>query len=238
MRAALALGRQGAGRCAPQPRRRLPAGRGRPADRPARAPPTAAAPMPRPPPSPPPVRPRAARRPTSPSSPAPISAAAPPAPTHWSRRGSPRAVVAIPDPDPRTSGAGLARLRAAGIAVATGIRAAEAAADHAPFLTRILHGRPRVTLKLAASLDGRIATARRREPLDHRPGGAPTRPRAAPAQRCGHGRRRHPRAPTTPTSPRAGWAPWRSPCASCSLARTRRASCLPPRGAPPARRPS
>ena len=73
--------------------------------------------------------------------------------------GIARAVVAMADPDPRTAGRGLERLRAAGIAVTTGVRAAEAARDHAPFLTRILRRRPRVTLKLAASLDGRIATA-------------------------------------------------------------------------------
>ncbi|MGU3317246.1 bifunctional diaminohydroxyphosphoribosylaminopyrimidine deaminase/5-amino-6-(5-phosphoribosylamino)uracil reductase RibD [Sphingomonas sp. M6A6_1c] len=71
--------------------------------------------------------------------------------------GVARVVVALGDPDPRTNGAGIARLRDAGIAVVTGIRAAEAARGMAGFLTRRRHGRPFVTLKLATSLDGRIA---------------------------------------------------------------------------------
>lgn len=73
--------------------------------------------------------------------------------------GVARVVTAIEDPDPRVSGRGHAILRAAGIAVATGVRAAEARAAQAGFLSRIERGRPMVTLKLAASLDGRIATA-------------------------------------------------------------------------------
>lgn len=73
--------------------------------------------------------------------------------------GIARVVVALGDPDPRTAGAGIARLAAAGIAVTAGVRAAEAARDHAPFRARLATGHPRVTLKLAASLDGRIATA-------------------------------------------------------------------------------
>ena len=71
--------------------------------------------------------------------------------------GVARVVVALGDPDPRTNGAGIARLRDAGIAVVTGIRAAEAARGMAGFLTRRRQGRPFVTLKLATSLDGRIA---------------------------------------------------------------------------------
>lgn len=70
-----------------------------------------------------------------------------------------RVVVAIEDPDPRVSGQGLARLRAAGIKVTCGVLAEEATADQRGFLTRILRGRPFVTLKLASSFDGRIATA-------------------------------------------------------------------------------
>src|SRR3546814_20052559 len=62
------------------------------------------------------------------------------------------------DPDPRVSGAGIDRLRAAGIAVSLGAGAAEAAEINAGFLTRINEGRPLVTLKLATTLDGRIAT--------------------------------------------------------------------------------
>lgn len=73
--------------------------------------------------------------------------------------GIARAVVAIEDPDPRVAGRGLARLRTAGVAVETGPGAAEAAEINAGFLMRLSHGRPLVTLKLAATLDGRIATA-------------------------------------------------------------------------------
>lgn len=68
-----------------------------------------------------------------------------------------RVVAAIGDPDPRTNGQGFARLRDAGIDVVEGI-AADAARDAmAGFLTRRAQGRPFVTLKLATSLDGRIA---------------------------------------------------------------------------------
>jgi diaminohydroxyphosphoribosylaminopyrimidine deaminase/5-amino-6-(5-phosphoribosylamino)uracil reductase len=82
--------------------------------------------------------------------------------------GVARVVVAIEDPDPRVSGRGLAMLRAAGIAVelcdAPGqppeaMRIARQAREvNQGFLTRIALGRPMVTLKLATSLDGRIAT--------------------------------------------------------------------------------
>jgi diaminohydroxyphosphoribosylaminopyrimidine deaminase/5-amino-6-(5-phosphoribosylamino)uracil reductase len=71
--------------------------------------------------------------------------------------GVARVVVAITDPDPRVSGEGLTRLRDAGIVVETGLLAAEATALNQGFLMRITAGRPMVTLKLAASLDGRIA---------------------------------------------------------------------------------
>jgi diaminohydroxyphosphoribosylaminopyrimidine deaminase / 5-amino-6-(5-phosphoribosylamino)uracil reductase len=73
--------------------------------------------------------------------------------------GVARVVVAAGDPDPRVSGRGIALLRAAGIRVESGVMAAEALADHAGFLRRVTAGRPVVTLKLAATLDGRIATA-------------------------------------------------------------------------------
>ena len=68
-----------------------------------------------------------------------------------------RVVVALDDPDPRTDGAGLARLREAGIEVIEGVGRAEARQAMAGFLTRRAKGRPHVTLKLATSLDGRIA---------------------------------------------------------------------------------
>nr|WP_066818557.1 bifunctional diaminohydroxyphosphoribosylaminopyrimidine deaminase/5-amino-6-(5-phosphoribosylamino)uracil reductase RibD [Frigidibacter mobilis] len=73
--------------------------------------------------------------------------------------GVARVVTALEDPDPRVSGRGHDRLRAAGIEVTTGVLAAEAEAMQAGFLSRIRHGRPMVTLKLATSFDGRIATA-------------------------------------------------------------------------------
>ncbi len=68
-------------------------------------------------------------------------------------------VIALRDPDPRTDGRGIARLREAGIAVTTDIQSPEAARSMAGFLTRRAHGRPAVTLKLASSLDGCIALA-------------------------------------------------------------------------------
>lgn len=72
--------------------------------------------------------------------------------------GVARVVVAVEDPDPRVAGRGLARMRAAGIDVVTGVLADAARADHLGFLNRVTRGRPMVTLKLAMSLDGRIAT--------------------------------------------------------------------------------
>lgn len=71
--------------------------------------------------------------------------------------GIARAVVATVDPDPRVSGRGLALLEAAGVAVTLGVLEAEAQALNGGFFER-LGGRPLVTLKLATSLDGRIAT--------------------------------------------------------------------------------
>lgn len=70
-----------------------------------------------------------------------------------------RVVVALEDPDPRVSGRGLRRLAAAGIAVETGLCAKEAEQINAGFLSRIRRSRPLVALKLATTLDGRIATA-------------------------------------------------------------------------------
>lgn len=73
--------------------------------------------------------------------------------------GVSRVVTALTDPDPRVAGRGHAMLRAAGIAVTEGVMAAEAARMNAGFLRRITQGLPFVTLKLATTLDGRIATA-------------------------------------------------------------------------------
>ena len=73
--------------------------------------------------------------------------------------GVAQVVIALGDPDPRTDGQGIARLRAAGIAVTEGVMAEEARRSMAGFLTRRATGRPHVTLKLATSLDGCIARA-------------------------------------------------------------------------------
>ena len=75
------------------------------------------------------------------------------------RAGVARVVVGLGDPDPRVSGRGLAALRDAGIQVTEGICAPEAQRAHRGFLTRVGQGRPMLTLKLATSADGRIATA-------------------------------------------------------------------------------
>ena len=89
--------------------------------------------------------------------------------SHWGRTppcadaliaaGVARVVIGARDPDPRVDGAGVARLRAAGIAVTEDVLAAEAAEVLAGFASRIRRGRPLVTLKLASTLDGRIATS-------------------------------------------------------------------------------
>lgn len=72
--------------------------------------------------------------------------------------GLARVVIAARDPDPRVDGEGLARLAAAGIALTEGVLRAEAEALNAGFMLRIRAGRPLLTLKLATTLDGRIAT--------------------------------------------------------------------------------
>jgi diaminohydroxyphosphoribosylaminopyrimidine deaminase/5-amino-6-(5-phosphoribosylamino)uracil reductase len=87
---------------------------------------------------------------------------------HWGRSppctdaliaaGIARVVVAATDPDQRVNGQGLAKLREAGIAVETGLLEAEALETLTGFTHRITLGRPMVTLKLASTLDGRIAT--------------------------------------------------------------------------------
>ena len=71
--------------------------------------------------------------------------------------GVARVVAALKDPDPRTHGAGFAALRAAGVTVEIGGDAKAASDSMAGFLTRVTLGRPRITLKLALSIDGKIA---------------------------------------------------------------------------------
>ncbi len=87
---------------------------------------------------------------------------------HWGRTppctdalvkaGVTRVVVATRDPDPRVDGEGVARLSAAGIAIDVGVLQDEADELVAGFRCRVRLGRPLVTLKLASTLDGRIAT--------------------------------------------------------------------------------
>jgi len=88
---------------------------------------------------------------------------------HWGRSppctealieaGIARVVIGATDPDPRVDGAGIVRLAGAGIEVVTGCLEAEAKETLAGFTTRITNRRPLVTLKLATTLDGKIATS-------------------------------------------------------------------------------
>ncbi|HVF37298.1 MAG TPA: bifunctional diaminohydroxyphosphoribosylaminopyrimidine deaminase/5-amino-6-(5-phosphoribosylamino)uracil reductase RibD [Sphingomicrobium sp.] len=73
------------------------------------------------------------------------------------KAGVGRVVIGIEDPDPRTAGKGMALLREAGVAVDPGVGADEARASLSGYLSRIERGRPRITLKLALSIDGKIA---------------------------------------------------------------------------------
>ncbi|PZO66632.1 MAG: bifunctional diaminohydroxyphosphoribosylaminopyrimidine deaminase/5-amino-6-(5-phosphoribosylamino)uracil reductase RibD [Paracoccus denitrificans] len=82
----------------------------------------------------------------------------PPCATALIDAGVARVVTALTDPDPRVAGRGHDMLRAAGIAVTEGVCADAARWLQAGFLSRVTKGRPMVTLKLAASFDGRIAT--------------------------------------------------------------------------------
>ncbi|MBC8364787.1 MAG: bifunctional diaminohydroxyphosphoribosylaminopyrimidine deaminase/5-amino-6-(5-phosphoribosylamino)uracil reductase RibD [Actinobacteria bacterium] len=68
-----------------------------------------------------------------------------------------RAVVGVADPDPEVVGRGLARLREGGVEVVEGIAAADVAEQLAAYLHQRRTGRPYVVLKLASTLDGRIA---------------------------------------------------------------------------------
>ncbi len=73
--------------------------------------------------------------------------------------GVTRVVSPMKDPDPRVAGQGFARMRSAGLTVDVGLLADEAYHTNEGFLVRQRLGRPKVTLKLASSLDGRIATS-------------------------------------------------------------------------------
>ncbi len=74
--------------------------------------------------------------------------------------GIARVVLGAQDPHPKVNGAGIARLRAGGVMVSESVLRAECEALLSGFAMVVREGRPLVRLKLASSLDGRIATAR------------------------------------------------------------------------------
>jgi diaminohydroxyphosphoribosylaminopyrimidine deaminase/5-amino-6-(5-phosphoribosylamino)uracil reductase len=92
--------------------------------------------------------------------------------------GVSRVVCASADPNPRVSGGGIARLGAAGVQVAVGLRAAAARNLNPGFFSRFERGRPFIRLKLAMSLDGRTAPAAALQPTGGPPRSAP--PAGAP----------------------------------------------------------
>ena len=75
------------------------------------------------------------------------------------KAGVSRVVAAIEDPFPQVNGRGFEKLRDAGIKAEVGLMADEAREVHKGFLARVTRGRPWMRLKVAASLDGRIALA-------------------------------------------------------------------------------
>ena len=73
-----------------------------------------------------------------------------------------RVVAAMRDPDPRTDGKGFRALRAAGVEVTPGVLEAEAKRLNEGFISRLARGRPFVLVKLATTVDGRVAVKGRR----------------------------------------------------------------------------
>ena len=73
--------------------------------------------------------------------------------------GVAKVVAAMPDPNPKVAGRGFAELAAAGVEVETGLLATQARHLNRGFVSRFERGRPWVRCKLAATLDGRTATA-------------------------------------------------------------------------------
>jgi diaminohydroxyphosphoribosylaminopyrimidine deaminase/5-amino-6-(5-phosphoribosylamino)uracil reductase len=81
----------------------------------------------------------------------------PPCAERIAAAGVGRVVAAVGDPDPQVAGRGFAQLRRRGVEVVEGVGGALAAEQLAPYLKHRRSGRPWVVLKLAATLDGRIA---------------------------------------------------------------------------------
>lgn len=75
------------------------------------------------------------------------------------RSGISRVVIAMADPNPQVSGRGIARLTRAGIPVRCGVLAEEAKILNRPYIRSMTRGRPYVLLKMAMTLDGKIAAA-------------------------------------------------------------------------------
>src|SRR4051812_31069715 len=75
------------------------------------------------------------------------------------KAGIKRVVAPIDDPNPKVSGRGFAHLREAGVVVETGVMADEAARLNEAYIHFMRTGRPFVHLKMAVSLDGKVATA-------------------------------------------------------------------------------
>jgi diaminohydroxyphosphoribosylaminopyrimidine deaminase/5-amino-6-(5-phosphoribosylamino)uracil reductase len=84
-----------------------------------------------------------------------------------------RVVASMPDPNPAVSGRGFARLRAAGVELATGLLESEARQLNESFAKYIRHRTPLITLKAAMTLDGKIAPPPGRDhiPAAHGAGG-------------------------------------------------------------------
>ena len=73
------------------------------------------------------------------------------------KAGIKRVVCAMVDPNPQVAGNGIARLKDAGVEVSCGLLEEDAKALNPGFVQRMTTGRPRVTLKMASSIDGRTA---------------------------------------------------------------------------------
>lgn len=84
-----------------------------------------------------------------------------------------RIVATIEDSNPKNSGAGFERLRSAGIEVSTGICEEDARRLNEGFACWIRTGKPFVTLKSALTLDGQLASSRKRSGAFRKPGGQP-----------------------------------------------------------------